>query len=92
MAATEDTTLNPSGMGYLGTRASKFLKGYLPLGVVLAVGLTRFLGTLLFEVSATDVTTFALTAALLAGVALMASYIPARRAAGVDPLVALRND
>jgi putative ABC transport system permease protein len=62
------------------------------LGIVLAVGLTRFLGTLLFEVSATDVTTFALTAALLAGVALIASYIPARRAAGVDPLVALRSD
>jgi putative ABC transport system permease protein len=62
------------------------------LGILLSLGVTRLLGTLLFEVSATDVTTFTITASLLAGVALLASYVPARRAAGVDPLVALRSE
>ena len=62
------------------------------LGVVLSLFVTRLLQTLLFEVSATDPTTFAVTAGVLALVALAASYIPARRAAGVDPVVALRSD
>ena len=62
------------------------------LGVALSLFLTRLLQSLLFEVSATDPTTFIVTALLLAIVALVASYIPARRAAGVDPVVALRND
>ena len=62
------------------------------LGVVLSLFVTRLLQTLLFEVSATDPATFAVTAFLLAGVALAASYIPARRAATVDPVAALRND
>ena len=62
------------------------------IGVAISIAVTRLLGTLLFEVSATDVTTFTVTAAILASVALAASYIPARRAAGVDPLVALRSE
>jgi putative ABC transport system permease protein len=62
------------------------------IGIALSLALTRLLRTLLFEVSATDVTTFTVTAALLAGVAMLASYVPARRAARVDPLVALRSD
>lgn len=63
-------------------------------GVVLGVGgafaLTRLLQDLLFQVSATDPATFVGISILFVLVALAASYIPARRAAGVDPLVALR--
>jgi ABC-type antimicrobial peptide transport system permease subunit len=62
------------------------------IGIALSLGMTRLLGSLLFEVSATDLTTFSATALLLGGVALAASYNPARRAATVDPLVALRSD
>jgi len=60
------------------------------LGLGGALALTRLLKTLLFEVSATDPLTFIVIAALLIIVALLACWIPARRAASKDPLVSLR--
>ena len=54
--------------------------------------LTRLMESLLFEVSTTDESIFAGVAALLIAVAVLACWIPARRATKVDPLIALRNE
>ena len=64
----------------------------LVIGVVAALGLTRVMDSLLFGVSPTDPLTFGTVAALLMIVALAATYIPARRAARVDPAQTLRAD
>jgi len=69
---------------------------YVVLGVTAglagAIVATRLLTSMLFEVKPTDPATYAAVAAILAAVAMAASYIPARRAAKVDPLTALRQE
>ena len=62
------------------------------VGIVGALLLTRLMSSLLFEVSPSDPLTFVAVAVLLGAVAFLASYIPARRAAKVDPIVALRYE
>jgi len=87
----------------LGAQRHDVLKLVLSQGMILtligialgaggAIGLTRLMKSLLFGVSATDPVTFIAIALLLAAVALLASYVPARRATKVDPLVALRYE
>ncbi|HUQ81370.1 MAG TPA: ABC transporter permease, partial [Gemmatimonadaceae bacterium] len=61
------------------------------IGTLASVGLTRAMATLLHEVSPTDPLTFSAVAVVLAVVALLGSWLPARRAAAVDPVVALRD-
>jgi putative ABC transport system permease protein len=87
----------------LGAQASDILKMVMKqgltlavlgvaVGVVAALGLMRLLRSLLFEVQTTDAATFALVVSTLFGVALLACYLPARRATKVDPLAALRYE
>jgi putative ABC transport system permease protein len=63
----------------------------LALGVIGALGLTRFLSTQLYEVGATDLRTFVAVPVMLGAIALLACYVPARRATRVDPVEALRE-
>jgi predicted permease len=87
----------------LGAPAGVVLSGFLRQGLVLtgigvalgllaSFGLSRVLASLLYGVSATDPVTFSATAALLVGVSLLATWLPARRASRVDPVEALRGD
>lgn len=62
------------------------------IGLAGSFALTRWMASLLFEISATDSLTFMLTALLLTAIALLACWIPARRATKVDPLIALKYE
>ncbi|MGH9935182.1 MAG: FtsX-like permease family protein [Blastocatellia bacterium] len=87
----------------LGARASDVLKlvigqgirlalAGVALGLLAALALTRLMKNLLFNVSATDPLTFLVIAALLVFMALLACFVPARRAAKVNPIIALRGE
>ena len=69
------------------------LAGYgLLIGLALSFGLSRFLKSLLFQVSAADPLTYGSVSALMLAITVLACYVPARRASNVDPLVALRYE
>jgi len=75
----------------LGRGAGLAIAGTL-LGCAAALGVTCYVQSFLFGVKPADPLTFIVTAVLLVGVALIGSYIPARRAAKVDPMVVLRYE
>jgi putative ABC transport system permease protein len=62
------------------------------IGIVPALGLTRLLSSLLFGITSTDPLTFFAASAALLGIAVLACYIPAQRAASLEPMTALRNE
>jgi predicted permease len=62
------------------------------IGLLAALGLTRLLGSLLYDVGAADPVTFGAAALLLGGVAVLASYLPARRVSRLDPMSTLRRE
>ena len=73
-------------------RSALLVGGGLAIGLAGALAVTRVLGSFLYEVKPSDPVTFAGVSLLLAAVALLAGYLPARRAASIDPLAALRHD
>jgi putative ABC transport system permease protein len=73
-------------------QAARLAAAGVTLGLIAAFALTRVLQGLLFGVSATDPATFAAVAAVLAAAAMLASYLPARRAARLDPAAVLREE
>jgi len=79
-------------LGFVLRQAAKMALIGVLAGLVFSAALTRLLSTLLFHVTPTDPLTLAAVVALLLGVSLLACYIPARRAASMDPLIAIRYE
>jgi len=77
---------------WVGRLGLKLVSIGIVVGVALAVALTRLISALLFGVQATDPPTYLLVALVLAAIAGLACYIPARRATKVDPMIALRYE
>jgi ABC-type lipoprotein release transport system permease subunit len=73
------------------TQGTKVVLVGVVIGLAAAIAATRLLGTLLYDVQAVDPLVFAGMSAMMIAVGMLASYIPARRASGVDPLEALRG-
>ncbi len=73
-------------------RALNLFVAGVPIGLLLAVGLARVIGSLIYGVSTTDMDAISIAVLALAGAGLVASYIPARRATKVDPMEALRYE
>lgn len=79
-------------VGLVTGRGLRLTGAGLAIGIAVAAGLTRFLTTMLFEITPLDPTTFLGVAAILGLVGGLACWLPARRAAKIDPIVALRTD
>ena len=73
-------------------RGAVIAAGGLAIGLLLSLALARLLASLIWGIDALDVGTFAGVSALLLAVALVASWVPARRASRVDPLISLRHE
>ncbi len=74
------------------TDGARMIMAGVGIGVIAALGLTRLMSNMLFGVKPTDVVTFVPVVVVLCLVALLACYVPARRAMKIDPMVALRNE
>lgn len=82
----------PADVGAMVLRHGLVLAGAgVAIGLAAAAGLTRLLSKLLFDVSPLDPLTYVSVAVVMAGIALVATYLPARRAAGLDPVETLRK-
>jgi putative ABC transport system permease protein len=79
-------------LGLVIGQAARLAAVGIVVGAIASYAAARLISTLLFGVNPADITTFASTAALLASIALLASYLPARRAIRVDPVTALRAE